>query len=196
MMNDISTQSVGKILEDEFMKPINLSAYKLAQDIGVPVSRIQDIIHDRRKVSVDTSLRFARYFGVSDKYFLDIQNDIDIRNAKNELEIEIETIGKCDYLVKLELQERTTDEKCDNLAGGDNMYSAQGYYDGENIRLLEAVDVRPNQKVIVTVTDEFIQTTEKKKSLRGALSSYANPSLIEKEKDAWKRAMVKKHGND
>lgn len=74
------------------MNPMGISAYKLAQDIHVPVSRIQDILHDRRKVTVDTSLRLARYFGVSDRYFLDIQSDIDIRNAKVELEEELKTI--------------------------------------------------------------------------------------------------------
>lgn len=51
------------------MEPNNISAYKLAKEINVPISRIQDIIHNRRKVTVDTSLRLARFFGVSDKYF-------------------------------------------------------------------------------------------------------------------------------
>lgn len=51
------------------MEPNNISAYKLAKEINVPISRIQDIIHNRRKVTVDMSLRLARFFGVSDKYF-------------------------------------------------------------------------------------------------------------------------------
>ena len=67
------------------MEPNNISAYKLAKEINVPISRIQDIIHNRRKVTVDTSLRLARFFGVSDKYFLDMQNDIDIRNTKRKI---------------------------------------------------------------------------------------------------------------
>lgn len=74
------------------MEPNNISAYKLAKEINVPISRIQDIIHNRRKVTVDTSLRLARFFGVSDKYFLDMQNDIDIRNTKRKIEIEINAI--------------------------------------------------------------------------------------------------------
>lgn len=61
---------------------MNLSAYKLAQEIHVPASRIQDILHNRRKITADTSLRLAKFFGVSDKYFLDLQNDIEIRNLK------------------------------------------------------------------------------------------------------------------
>ena len=88
----IKTPTMGEFLVEEFMKPMGLSAYKLAQEIHVPTSRIQDIIHDRRKITVDTSLRLARYFGVSDRYFLDIQNDIDVREMKAVLSEEIETI--------------------------------------------------------------------------------------------------------
>ena len=66
------------------MIPFNLSAYALAKAIHVPVSRIQDILNDHRKITVDTSIRLAKFFGVSDKYFLNLQNDIDIRNAEAE----------------------------------------------------------------------------------------------------------------
>jgi len=48
----------------------------------IPQSRIQDILHDRRQITVDTSVRLGRFFGVSDRYFLNLQNDIDIRNAE------------------------------------------------------------------------------------------------------------------
>ncbi len=88
----IKTPTMGEILLEEFMKPNNISAYKLAQSINVPVSRIQDIVHDRRKVTADTSLRLARFFGTSDRYFLDIQNDIDIRQLKIELAQEMTNI--------------------------------------------------------------------------------------------------------
>ena len=88
----IKTPTMGEILLEEFMKPNNISAYKLAQSINVPTSRIQDILHDRRKVTADTSLRLARFFGTSDKYFLDIQNDIDLRQLKVELDQELSNI--------------------------------------------------------------------------------------------------------
>ena len=78
----IETPTISEILFEEFMEPNNISAYKLAKEINVPISRIQDIIHNRKKLTVDTSLRLALFFGVSDKYFLDMQNDIDIRNSK------------------------------------------------------------------------------------------------------------------
>ena len=88
----INTPTMGEFLIEEFMKPLDLSAYKLAQEIHVPVSRIQDILHDRRKITADTSLRLARFFGVSDRFFLDIQNDIELRELKNELNDEIASI--------------------------------------------------------------------------------------------------------
>ena len=81
----IETPTVGEILREEFMEPMNISAYKLAQDIMVPVSRIQDILHGRRKITADTSLRLSKYFGVSERSFLNLQNDIDIRNRRMEV---------------------------------------------------------------------------------------------------------------
>ena len=92
MSRRIKTPTVGEILKDEFMDPLNVSAYKLANGVHVPVSRIQDILHGRRKITVDTSLRLAKFFGVSDDYFLKIQNDIDLRNTKMNLKKEIESI--------------------------------------------------------------------------------------------------------
>lgn len=95
MSNRIPTPSIGEILKEEFMDPLGISAYKLAQEIHVPVSRIQEILHNRRKITADTSLRLAKYFGVSDKYFLDLQNDIDIRRLKEVHKDELSSISTC-----------------------------------------------------------------------------------------------------
>ena len=95
MSNRIPTPSIGEILKEEFMDPLGISAYKLAQEIHVPVSRIQEILHNRRKITPDTSLRLAKYFGVSDKYFLDLQNDIDIRRLKEVHKDELNSISTC-----------------------------------------------------------------------------------------------------
>ena len=82
-MNRIETPKISEILKEEFMVPYNLSAYALAKAIGVPTSRIQDILHDRRKITAETSIRLGRFFGLSDKYFLNLQMDIDIREAED-----------------------------------------------------------------------------------------------------------------
>ena len=95
MSNYITTPTVSEILKDEFMEPLGISSYKLAQSINVPVSRIQDILHGRRKITIDTSIRLAKFFGISDRYFWDIQNDIDIRNLKVELATKISKISLC-----------------------------------------------------------------------------------------------------
>ena len=92
MEKKIGIPTAGEILYKEFMEPMNLSAYRLANDIHVPVSRIQDILHDRRKITADTSIRLAKYFGLSDEFFLNIQNDIDIRNTKEQIQDELESI--------------------------------------------------------------------------------------------------------
>lgn len=100
MNNRIETPKISEILYEEFMEPLGISAYKLAKDIDIPVSRIQEILHDRRKITVDTSLRLARYFGVSDRYFIDMQNDIDIRNMKIEMEESLKSIKPVIYKTK------------------------------------------------------------------------------------------------
>ena len=82
MTSKIETPKISEILKEEFMIPFKLSAYRLAKDIGVPTSRIQDILHDRRKITAETSIRLGKYFGLSDRYFLNLQDDIDIREAK------------------------------------------------------------------------------------------------------------------
>ena len=65
----ISTPTISEILKEEFMEPLGLSAYRLAKDIHVPVSRVQEILNGTRSISADTSLRLAKYFGVSEGYF-------------------------------------------------------------------------------------------------------------------------------
>lgn len=97
MDNYIETPTIGEILLEEFMKPMGISAYKLAKDIHVPTSRIQDILHGRRKITADTSLRLAKLFGVSDGYFLDMQSDIDMRNLKRTMRDDLDAIKTVQY---------------------------------------------------------------------------------------------------
>ena len=92
MAEYIKAPTMGEILKEEFMEPMNISAYKLAQSIHVPVSRIQAILNSGRRITPDTSLRLAKFFGVSDRYFLDMQNDIDIRALKTSMAKDIAAI--------------------------------------------------------------------------------------------------------
>lgn len=77
------------------------------------------------------------------------------------------------------------------------MISVQGYYDGAAIKPLEKISAKPNQRVIITIMDEFVEPVKavRKKGMRGVLAQYANPELREKEKGAWERAAVEKYGN-
>ena len=75
----IKTPTMSEILKEEFMKPMNLTAYKLAQSIDISVSRIQAILNDEQKITFDVSTRLAKFFGVSDSYFLDLQSNLDVR---------------------------------------------------------------------------------------------------------------------
>lgn len=97
MTRIIETPRISEILWEEFMKPLGISAYQLAKELHVPMSRIQDILHDRRKITADTSIRLGRYFGVSDKYFLNLQTDIDIRQAENINQEEFNRIKAIQY---------------------------------------------------------------------------------------------------
>ena len=95
IMRQIETPKISEILKEEFMVPLNLSAYRLAKSIGVPTSRIQDILHDRRKITAETSIRLGRYFGLSERYFLNLQDDIDIREARAAIGNDLLNIIPC-----------------------------------------------------------------------------------------------------
>ncbi len=81
MTKFIETPKISEILQDEFMTPLEVSSPQLAQALHVPESVVQDILHDRQKITANLSRRLGRYFGVSDHYFLKLQMDIDKRQA-------------------------------------------------------------------------------------------------------------------
>lgn len=96
-MKNIELPTAGEILKEEFMDPYHISAYFLANSIGVPVSRIQDILHNRRGVTLDTSIRLGKFFGLSERYFLNIQLDIDSRKIHIESRQSLEQIAPFKY---------------------------------------------------------------------------------------------------
>jgi hypothetical protein len=78
------------------------------------------------------------------------------------------------------------------------MIAVQGYYDGNGVQTLEKIHAEKNQRIIITILDEFIDekpVIQHKDTVRGSLSQYANPALQEQEKNAWEKAVVDKYGN-
>jgi addiction module HigA family antidote len=75
----------GEILLEEFLMPMGISQYRLAKDTGVPPRRINEIIHGTRGVSADTALRLSRYFGTSERFWLNLQVRYDIEVEKDRL---------------------------------------------------------------------------------------------------------------
>ena len=75
----------GEILLEEFLIPMEISQNRLARDIGVPPRRINEIVHGKRAVSADTALRLARYFGTSEAFWMGLQADYDLEEARERL---------------------------------------------------------------------------------------------------------------
>jgi addiction module HigA family antidote len=77
----------GEILQEDFLKPMGISQYRLSKDISVPPRRINEIVLGKRSISADTALRLSKYFGTSERFWLNIQ-------AKYDLEVEKDKLGK------------------------------------------------------------------------------------------------------
>ena len=82
----------GEVLQEEFLVPLGLSAYKLSKDIGIPQTRISEILKGNRRVTADTALRLSRYFGNSAKFWLGLQDDFDIEEENRLKSKELEAI--------------------------------------------------------------------------------------------------------
>lgn len=84
--------SPGELLEEEFLKPMGISKYRLAKDIHVPAGRIGQIVASKRAVTADTDLRLCKYFGLTDGYWLRAQAAYDTELARQSIEGELATI--------------------------------------------------------------------------------------------------------
>ena len=80
----------GEILLEEFLKPMEISQYRLAKDISVPARRINEIVHGKRSISPDTALRLSRYFGLSERFWMNLQTRYDLEMEKDRLEGHLE----------------------------------------------------------------------------------------------------------
>lgn len=85
MTKALPLPSPGEMLREEFLKPANLSTYRLAKDIMVPQTRLSAILAGKRAITADTGLRLDRYFGLSDGWWMRLQTDCDLRRAQREL---------------------------------------------------------------------------------------------------------------
>ncbi len=74
----------GEILQTEFLEPLGITAYRLAQATGLPQTRLSEIIRGKRRITTNTALRLSRAFGLSERYWLNIQNDYDIELEHDE----------------------------------------------------------------------------------------------------------------
>jgi addiction module HigA family antidote len=81
----------GEILMEEFLKPLNISQYKLAKDINVPARRINEIVHGKRSITADTALRLSRYFNLSERFWLNLQSRYDLEMEKGKYKGRIES---------------------------------------------------------------------------------------------------------
>ncbi len=82
----------GEILQEEFLIPMEISAYRLAKETFLPQTRISEIIKCNRRITADTALRFAKYFGTSAKFWLGLQDDYDLEEQKIQMEKELNNI--------------------------------------------------------------------------------------------------------
>jgi addiction module HigA family antidote len=92
----IPIPTVGEILRKEFLEPYSITAYRLAKEINVSTTTVLDILNNNRKITVDTALRLCRYFGNSAHFWLNLQNDIDIRNQQVKIASDIKKITPFD----------------------------------------------------------------------------------------------------
>jgi antitoxin HigA-1 len=95
----------GEILQEEFLIPLEISAYRLSKDIGIPQIRISEIVKCKRRITADTALRLSKYFGNSAKFWLGIQDDFDIEEETNQKKTELNAIKQCPVMLHNHLKD-------------------------------------------------------------------------------------------
>jgi addiction module HigA family antidote len=82
----------GEVLLDDFLEPLGVTQHRLAVSIGVPPRRINEIVHGKRRISADTALRLARYFGTSDRFWINLQSRYDLEIERDQIGDALNTI--------------------------------------------------------------------------------------------------------
>jgi antitoxin HigA-1 len=93
-MDRLNNIHPGEILQEEFLIPLKISAYKLSKDINIPQTRISEILKGKRRITADTALRLSNYFGNSAKFWLGLQDDFDIEEEISIKKDEFKVIKK------------------------------------------------------------------------------------------------------
>lgn len=93
-MKNLKNIHPGEILLEEFLKPLDITQYRISKDIGIPQTRISQIVKGQRRITADTALRLSKYFGTSAKFWLGLQDDYDLEEEKMHIENLLESIPK------------------------------------------------------------------------------------------------------
>lgn len=93
-MKRINNIHPGEVLKEEFLFPYKISAYRLSKEIGIPQTRISQIIKGKRRITADTALRLAKYFGTEAGFWLGLQNDYDIEEERLKIHEQLNNIKK------------------------------------------------------------------------------------------------------
>lgn len=96
-MQKLNNIHPGEILLEEFLIPLEISAYKLSKNLKIPQTRISEIIKGKRRITADTALRLSLFFGNSAKFWLGLQDDFDIEEETNNKKLELDSIKKFDF---------------------------------------------------------------------------------------------------
>jgi len=91
-MKRINNIHPGEVLQEEFLIPLKLSAYRLSKDIGIPQTRLSEILKRNRRITADTALRLSKYFGNSAKFWLGLQDDFDLEEEAQSKSKELDSI--------------------------------------------------------------------------------------------------------
>jgi addiction module HigA family antidote len=91
-MNKLPNIHPGEILEEEFLKPFKITAYKLAKETHIPITRIAEILKHKRRITPDTALRLSKFFGNSAEFWLGIQMEFDLREEKELINKDLNSI--------------------------------------------------------------------------------------------------------
>ena len=91
-MNKLKNIHPGEVLDKEFLKPLNITAYKLAKETNLSQTRLSEIIKKKRRITADTALRLAKFFGNSPQFWLGLQNDFDLEEEKKVIKKDLKNI--------------------------------------------------------------------------------------------------------